>query len=90
MVQMNLPTNKNRLTDMENRLVIATGGNGGNGMEREFVVSRCKLLHLEWISNEVLPHSTENYIQSLVLEHDGRKHEKKKIHNWVTLLYSRG
>ena len=25
-------------------------------------VDRCKLLHLEWISNEVLMYSTENYI----------------------------
>ena len=29
---------------------------GGGGSERdwEFGVSRCKLLHLEWISNEIL------------------------------------
>ena len=30
---------------------------GGNGMYWEFVVSRCKLLHLEWISNEILPYA---------------------------------
>ena len=35
-------------------------------------VSRCKLLHLEWISSEVLLYSTGNYIQSLWIEHDGR------------------
>ena len=38
----------------------------------EFGVSRYKLLHLEWISNEVLMHSTKSYIQSLGIEHDGR------------------
>ena len=45
---------------------------GGSGMDWEFGVSRCKLLFLEWISNEVLLYSTGNYIQGLVIEHDGR------------------
>ena len=27
-------------------------GEGGRGMDWEFGVSRCKLLHLEWISNK--------------------------------------
>ena len=57
--------------DMENRLVLAKVG-GGSGIDWEFGVSRCKLLHLEWISNEVLLHSTGNYIPSLVMEHGGR------------------
>ena len=35
---------------------------GGNGMDWGFGVSRCKLSHLEWISNDVLLHSTGNYI----------------------------
>ena len=39
----------------------------------------CKLLHLEWISNEVLLCSTKNYIQSLMMEYD-RKYEKKDTH----------
>ena len=30
-----------------------------------------KQLHSEWISNEILLHSTGNYIQSPVMEHDG-------------------
>ena len=30
---------------------------------------RCKLLHLELISNKVLLYSTGNYIQLLVIEH---------------------
>ena len=47
-------------------------GRGGSGMDKEFGVSRCKLLHLEWVSNEVLLYSTENYIQSLGINHDGR------------------
>ena len=32
----------------------------------------------EWISNEFLLYSTENYIQSLGIEHDGRQYEKQK------------
>ena len=48
------------------------GGGGGNGMEEEFGVGRCKLLYLEWISNEVLLYSMGNYIQSLGIKHDGR------------------
>ena len=39
---------------------------GGGGMDREFGVTRCKLLHLEWISSEILLYSSGNYIQSLL------------------------
>ena len=44
---------------------------GGSGMDRVFGVGRRKLLHLGWICNEILLYSTGNYIQSLVMEHDG-------------------
>ena len=58
--------------DLENRLVVAKGeGEGGSGLDWEFGVSRFKLLHLAWISNEILLYGTVNYIQSLVTEHDG-------------------
>ena len=43
--------NKNRLTDMENRLVVAKGVWGGRGMNWERGVSRCQLLHIKWINN---------------------------------------
>ena len=43
-------------------------------------VGRCKLLHLGWISNEVLLYSTGNYIQSLGTEHDGRHCKKKNVY----------
>ena len=45
-------------------------GGGGSGMDWEFGVSRCKLFHLEWISNEVLLYSTGDYIQSVVTQYD--------------------
>ena len=38
------------------------GGGGGSGMDWESGVNRSKLLHLEWISNEILLYSTGNYI----------------------------
>ena len=38
------------------------GGWGGSGVDWEFGVNRCKLMPLEWISNEILLYSTGNYI----------------------------
>ena len=46
-------------------------------MDWEFGVSRYKLLNLEWISKEFLLYITGNYIQSLVIEHNGGQCEKK-------------
>ena len=51
---------------------MAAKGEEGSGMDWEFGVSRCKPLHLEWMSNRVLLDSTGNYIQSFGIEHDGR------------------
>ena len=53
-----------------------SGEGGGSGMNGKFGVGRCKLLHLEWISNRVLLYSTVNYVQSLGLECDRRQYEK--------------
>ena len=48
MAQMNLLNRfRKRLTDMENRLVVAKGEGKGSEMDGEFGVSSCKLLHLE-------------------------------------------
>ena len=61
MAQRKLSTEK-KLMGLENRLVVAKGGEGGNGMDWEFGVNRYKPLPLEWISNEILPYSTGNCI----------------------------
>ena len=53
-------------------VVIKVGDGGGSGMDWEFGINRCKLLYLDWISNEVLLYSTRNYIQSLVIDHNRR------------------
>lgn len=50
----------------------ADGGEGGSGMVRAFVAGRCKVSHLEWISNEVHLYSTGNQSQSFGIEHYGR------------------
>ena len=70
MAPMKLSTQK-KLMDLENRLVVAKAEGVGSGMDWESGISRCKLLPLEWISNEILLYSSGNYIQSLVMEHDG-------------------
>ena len=41
---------RNRFTDTEKRLVLPR--RGGSGIQWECGGGRCKLLHLEWISNE--------------------------------------
>ena len=58
--------------DIENRLVIAKEDGRENVMGWEFGIGRCKLLYLEWISNEFLLYSSGNYTQSLGINHDGR------------------
>ena len=37
-------------------------GEKGSVRDWEFGVSRCKLLHLEWIGNDILLYSPGNYI----------------------------
>ena len=66
--------NRNRLTDIENRSVVAKGEGVGGGMKWEVGVSRCKLLYIEWINNKVLLYSTGNYIQYPVVNHNGKEY----------------
>ena len=49
-------------------------------MDWEFGVSRCKLLHLEWINNEVLLHNIANYIQSLAIELEDNMRKRMYIY----------
>ena len=52
-------------------------------MDWQLGVNRSKLLLLEWISNEILLFSTENYVQSLMTEHDNAR-KKECAHVCVT------
>ena len=54
MTQLRMMFNRNRLTDIENRLVVANGEGRRGGVEWEFGISRCKLLYREWKNNKVL------------------------------------
>ena len=72
---MNFSTEK-KIMDMENRLVVTKGKRGGSGMDWEFGADGCKLLHLDWISNEDLLYSPRNYTQSPGIE----QYEKKNVH----------
>ena len=58
---MNLSTEK-KIMDLENRLLVVLGGEGGSGRDQELGVKGCKLLFLEWIYSEILLCSTENYV----------------------------
>ena len=43
-------------------VVVTKGGERERGMDGKFGASRCQLLHLEGIDNQVLVYSTGNYI----------------------------
>ena len=64
--------------------IVKAGVGGGREMDWEFEVSRCKLLHLEWINNEVLLYSTGSSIQSLGTDHDGRYYNKGNAYICMT------
>ena len=68
----------NRITDIVNRLVVAKGEGVGGGMEWEVEVSRLQLIYIEWINNKVLLHSTGNYIQYPMINHNGKEYLKKE------------
>ena len=53
------------------------GEERGSGMDWEFGVNRCKQLHLEWISNEILLYSTGNCIQYPGIDHNGKEYLKE-------------
>ena len=54
-------------------------------MDGEPGVNRCKLLPLEWVSNEILLCGAGNYVWSLMMEHDNvRKKKKERMHVCVT------
>ena len=84
--------NRNILTVIENRLLVAKLEGGRGGMNWEVAVSRCKLLYIEWLNNKVLLYSTGSYIQYPVINRNGKEYKKRMciyIYNWIIFLYSR-
>ena len=55
------------------------------GMDWEYGVSRCKLLYIDWINNNVLLQSTENYIQYPVINRNGKEYEKEYMYTTESL-----
>ena len=39
-----------------------------------------KLLYIQWMNNKVLLYSTGNYIQCLVINHNGKEYKKEYIY----------
>ena len=60
-------------------LGLPRGKENGDGKDWEFGISRCKLLHIEWVSNKVLLYSKRNYIQYPVINHNGKEYEKESM-----------
>ena len=73
MAQRNLSTEK-KIMDLGNRFMVSK-------VEGELGVNRCRLLHLEWITHEILLCSTGNYVGSLMMEHDNVT--KKNVYMYV-------
>ena len=55
-------------------LGLPRGKENGDGKDWEFGISRCKLLHIEWVSNKVLLYSKRNYIQYPMINHNGKEY----------------
>ena len=58
--------------------MVAKGEWGGGGMDWEFGVSRCKLLHIEWINNKDLLYNTGNYTQYSITTYKRKESEKNR------------
>ena len=59
---MSLSTEKKHTHEHGEQACGCQEGQGGSGRDWEFGVSRCKLLHLKWINNEIMLYSSGNYI----------------------------
>ena len=75
--------NIRRLTDTENRIVVAKRERAEGGVGREAGVSGCKLLSIGWMTNKVPLYSTGNYIQYPVINHNGKGYEKEYVHMYI-------
>ena len=65
---------KHRLTNIENGLVAAKGVEVDGGKDWEVGISRCKLSYIEWINSKGLLHSTGDYIQYPLMNHNGKEY----------------
>ena len=80
MAQINLST-EHKQTHRHREQICGCRGVGGMG--REFRISRCKPLYVEWINNKVLVYSIGNNIQCPVLNQNVKQY-KKKVDTCIT------
>ena len=59
-------TNSNRLTDLENKLMVSKEGRMGGEIVRKLEINTCTLLYLKWITSKILLYSTGNSAQFYV------------------------
>ena len=76
MTQMNLSVKQEPNHRHKEQHCGCQGGGSRRGMDWEFGISRYKLLYTEWINNKVLLYSIGNYIQYLVINHNGKEMKK--------------
>ena len=75
MAQMNLAMKQKQKSQTERTdLGLSRGPVGKEGVDWDFLVSRCKLLYVEWI-NKVLLCSTRSYIHYSVTNHSEKEEE---------------
>lgn len=74
----NVLQNRNELIDIEKRLVVAKWEGQWQRAGMGHGNSRCDLVFVGWINN-VLLHSTEDYIQYPMIKHDGKEQQKQCI-----------
>ena len=76
--------NRKRLSDVENRLVVAKGEGRVRGMDQEFGITRHKLLYTEWINDKILLYGTEHYIQyPVIMEKNTKKNAYIHLYIYV-------
>ena len=77
MIQMNYVQNRNRPTDIEDKLMVTKGERGWGEINQEFGINRYTLLYIKQINNKDLLYSTGNYTQCFVISYKGKESEKK-------------
>ena len=85
---MNLSMKQKQTYRHKEQIVVAKGEEAPGEMDWEFGVSRCKLLHREWINSKVLLYSTGKYIQYPVINHNGKEYEKLYIYIYIYIYES--
>ena len=81
MTQTNLYRKWKQIMDIENRPLVGMGL-GENGWD--VIVSRCKLLCIEWINKKVLLYSIGNDIQYAVINHNEKEHKNIYISDQIS------